>query len=384
MTKRFAILLIVFSALCKITFAQSGVSFVHSDSTSFIYYYAQQNVLPKITFLDWEKSTPIKKIKKQREDLTSTPAQFSLPENFRQRLAPEVYTLDFEGTEYFVNIPNDKTSIIYIQARKAPEKKDSVNMFTFFTGKTLSNFSISSFGIKAKYVNIEIPVKENFHIDIYKNKIHEVFPWQVIIPLIICLTLVLMAKFYQQDYIGRLFLIIFYRNAFNNAVSEKNINADKAGYILFLNSILCAALLLVAITYRYGYQLTNFFISYITFAVILFGYYQIKKIITKILCDFFSCKEIYLLYYKNTTYIFQAAGICLLVLNVLTFYVTSLEIHNFVFYLTVFLGVFAEFLKIFRLFSIIIEKRFPIFYLFLYLCTVEFLPAILFVKILSH
>ncbi|MBQ5403030.1 MAG: hypothetical protein IIU11_01475 [Bacteroidales bacterium] len=135
MTKRFAILLIVFSALCKITFAQSGVSFVHSDSTSFIYYYAQQNVLPKITFLDWEKSTPIKKIKKQREDLTSTPAQFSLPENFRQRLAPEVYTSDFEGTEYFVNIPNDKTSIIYIQARKAPEKKRFCQYVYFFYGQ---------------------------------------------------------------------------------------------------------------------------------------------------------------------------------------------------------------------------------------------------------
>ena len=283
--------------------------------------------------------------------------------------------------------PVDTTSYVYYFSGKTTTQNadDSLKFFLPFDFKTVENTSVSSLGIKAEKIKAVTPEYKRLHIDLNKNHVKENFPPQIFFPILICILLVLSAKFFQQNYIGRLFMVIFYRNAFFNAVSEKNVNADKAGYALFINFILNTALFVIVALYRYDYQLAGgFYISYLTIATITTAYFIIKKFITGVLSHLFGSTEIFTLYYKYAAYIFQAAGILLLALNILSFYVKGQEIHDFVFYLTMFLWVLVEFLKIFKLFLIIIEKRFPIFYLFLYLCAVEFLPVILAVKILSR
>ena len=284
------------------------------------------------------------------------------------------------------NLDKDSTSYIY------HFQEIDVNSFPFlsFSASEISPndkrvINSSSFGIRAKFVQVQTPEYERIHIDLNKDRIKEEYPWQVFFPVLICVILILLAKFYSDGYISRLFLIIFYKNAFLNAISEKNVNADKAGYMLFSCFLLNVVLTATVCLYRYNYQFSiDFIISYIGLLAIASIYYFVIKLITNAFSQLFAVKEIFVLYYKDTDYLVQAASIVLTILNTISLYVVSAQIHEIAFYATVLTYVLVEIIKIFKLFLIIIEKRFPIFYLFLYLCGVEFLPAVLAVKLLSE
>ena len=278
----------------------------------------------------------------------------------------------------------DSTSRVYFSASALElSEADSVNLYMPFSSEN-EDIIFTSFGIKAEFVKIKPPVYERFHIDLNKDKFKEVYPWQVFLPLFFCVTLILLARFYVSDSIKRVFLAVFYDNAFHNAISEKNVNADKAGYMLFICYLVNAVLVICICLFRYESAFVeNFGRALMILIAVVTGFYLIKRMISGVLAGLFGCRSIFSLYYKRSSFIFQALGVVLTVVNFISFYVSSAAIHDFAFYFTVILCVLAEIWKIFQLFSIIFEKRFPIFYLFLYLCGVEFLPAVYAVKILS-
>jgi hypothetical protein len=279
----------------------------------------------------------------------------------------------------------DSTSAVYFSAGVAElSKGDSLKLFIPFDRIQNASINYSSFGIRAEYVKFEVPAYQRLHIDLNKNKIKENYPWQVFFPFLVCLILILAAKIFVSGNIRRIFVTIFFNNAFLNTISEKNVNVDKAGYMLSVCYFLNAALVVMLCIYRYDYQLrAEFMTSFMTIILVVAGFYIVKRIISGMLAGMFVCRDIFALYYKYNNFLLQALGVVLTVLNAVSFYVTSAPVHEFAFYSTVVLCIFAEILKIFKLFSIIFEKHFPIFYLFLYLCGVEFLPAVYVVKILS-
>lgn len=278
----------------------------------------------------------------------------------------------------------DATSFVYMTVRGELSASDSAQMFLPFSSGDVDKYSVSVFGIRSKFVKVEPEVVEHFHIDIYKNKVREQYPWEVFVPIVTAIALALLAMFTQRGYISRLFLVVFYRNAFINAVGEKNVNADKAGALLFVSYVINVALFAVVCLYRNGLQLAeNFWVAFFAILASILVFYYVKRVFSYFLSKLFGCEDVFGLHYKNTSYIMHSMAIVLMVSNVLSFYVPSLEIHNFVFYLTVVICSLAWAMKIFRLFAIIFEKRFPLFYLFLYLCAVEFLPIALAIKIVS-
>ena len=281
-------------------------------------------------------------------------------------------------------IEPDTTSRVYFSASpQEMSEADSANLYMPFSSEN-EGVIFTAFGIKAEYVKVNPPVYDRFHIDLNKDRFKEVYPWQVFLPLLFCVVLILLARFYVSDSIRRVFLAVFYDNAFQNAVSEKNVNADKAGYMLFICYLVNAVLVICVCLFRYGSPFVeNFGRALMILIAAVTGFYVIKRIISGVLAGLFGCRDIFSLYYKRSSFIFQALGVVLTVVNFISFYVASASVHDFAFYFTVILCVFAEIWKIFKLFSIIFEKRFPIFYLFLYLCGVEFLPAVYAVKILS-
>ena len=278
----------------------------------------------------------------------------------------------------------DSTSRVYFSASDSEiSEVDSANFYMPFSAEN-KDIIVTTFGINAEYVKVQPPVYERFHINLNENKVKEVYPWQVFFPLIFCVLLILLARLYVVDCLKRVFLAVFYENAFQNTISEKNVNADKAGYILFVCYLINAVLVILVCLFRYESDFVNDFGRALMILIaVVAGFYMIKRFVSRILAELFGCYDIFLLYYKHSGFIFQALAVVLTVVNFISFYVTSALVHDFAFYFTVILCVFAEFWKIFKLFSIIFEKRFPIFYLFLYLCGVEFLPAVFAVKILS-
>ncbi|MCQ2253523.1 MAG: DUF4271 domain-containing protein [Bacteroidales bacterium] len=312
-------------------------------------------------------------------------ALFHLPENYLETPNPKYETAKHGKLEFWTRLAKDKTSILYLTKDIWNlTLQDSIRMFLPFDTRNLGDYTVKAFGIKAKYIDLKVPMPEHFHIDINKNPIHEKFPWEVVIPVIIGILLVLYARFTQDKYISRVFLITAYHNAFQNSVRERNVNADKAAIALFLNYLVNAPLLATICLYRYNYQFSvNFFMAYLTLLLVVLAVYWVKRLISWTLGTLFDIPEIFELHYRNVSYSLQATGVMLLVLNVVSLYVKGQGIHDLAFYLTAIGCAVMWFLKNFRLLKIIIDKHFSYFYLFLYLCAVEILPVLLVIKFLS-
>jgi len=263
--------------------------------------------------------------------------------------------------------------------------EDSLKMFLPMSTRNLDDYTVKSFGIRAKYINYKEPAKTYFHIDLNKNRIREQYPWEAMFPLLLGVLLVLLAKFFMPGYISELFLIVFYHNAFLSNVRERNINADRAGFVLMFNYFINVTLLSMVALYRYNYIFgSNFLVSFMSLFALFFAIYFVKRIVSYAFAGLFGCGEIYNLYYKNLSYVMHSLGVFLLCVNVGNLYVNIQWAHDFIFWTTVSGLSVAEILKIFRLIKIIFDKHFPVFYLFLYLCAVEFLPVLVVIKILSR
>ena len=286
----------------------------------------------------------------------------------------------------YPTVPCDSTSLIY-QTKNLDElsRQDSALMFLPLSTRNINDYTVKHFGIRAKYIELKVPTKRYFHIDLNRSPIHEHYPWESIVPLLVGVLLVLLARFFMPGYISQLFLIVFYHNAFTSNVRERNVNADRAGYMLMSNYLINAALFAMVALYRYNYIFgTGFMSSFTSLLILLIGIYIIKRVVSYTLAQLFCCDDVYELHYKNLSYLMHCLGVFLLCANVGNLYVNIQWAHDFIFWTTVSGMAVAEILKIIRLFKIIVEKHFSIFYLFLYLCAVEFLPVLVAIKMLSR
>ena len=311
---------------------------------------------------------------------------FTLPEGYLDALNPVPAVVKVDKLEYYVRLKSDITSPIYFcRDMQKLTSRDSARMFMPFDTRNLDDYTVKQFGIRARNIDLRKPLPPHFHIDISGNPIQEQYPWAVIVPVGLGLVLVLLAMFNHEGYISRIFSVTVFHNAFLNRQRERNINADRSGALLFANYLLSVPLLAIVAIYRYGYQLpVDFYLAFVGLIILVLLVYGAKSVISLALAQLFGCRDVFVSYYHNVSYLMQASGVFLLVMNIMSFYINKQGIHDFVFYTTLVGCAVAEFLKIFRLIKIIFDKHFSYFYLFLYLCGVEILPVLLAIKILSH
>ncbi|MBP5369269.1 MAG: DUF4271 domain-containing protein [Bacteroidales bacterium] len=366
---------------------------VGGDSTSYIYYHSQ----PSVDLFYWEKSVRI--APPPPPQVTVSPlvdtlcAQltknsqplFAIPET-RPRLQNSVVTFEINETEYLVGIPTDNTSYMYRRRdRDTYTHADSLVMYMPFDLTKLGNFTLPFYGIDAWQIEIENKVPERFHIDLGSKKSSIEFPSEMLIPMILSLILILIANFYSHGYIHRLLMINCFYNAFNNAASERNISAEKAGWTLFANYILNVSMFALIIMAKYGinqpfYCLLALLIGCGSVIVI----FLIKLLVSMFFSNLFLCRDTFKLHYTNLSYILQMLGVVLLPINFCMVYIGYQFTVETLFVIGAGVCILAELIKLIRLIKIIFDKHFSTFYLFLYLCGVEFLPVMLAVKILSR
>lgn len=364
---------LVMLALCRVCLA-IGWQEVPCDSTSYIYYYTGANGSGLVALPD-EPKTPQVPVR----------ILFHLPYNYLSAPNPEYQTVKHDKLEFYVRLRPDNTSAIYLSNVYRLSRTDSLTMFLPFDNRNIDDYTVKQFGIKAMYVDLRKPLPPHFHIDISGEQVREQYPWGVVFPVILGVVLVLLAMFFQDGYISRIFNVVVYHNVYQHRMRERNVNADKSGGLLFANYIVNAALFAIVVIYRYDlHYKMDFSLMVALLAVAVLAVYLIKALVSVVLANLFNCRDIFNNHYHNVSYVMQATGVFLLVMNILSLYIDKQGIHDFVFFATLIGCSVAEILKIFRLIKIIIDKHFSYFYLFLYLCGVEILPVLLAVKILSH
>ncbi len=394
MRTRYLILLLLLSVAVSAAAAppKKPATVFRGDSTSYIYYNPQSS----LNFFYWETGV---RVPKPIPQITVSPKVDSLTMRLERDTAPlftlpevlppvrnTLYTFEINETEYTVGIPTDKTSYIYQQRKRYQfSRADSAFMYVPLNLKNLNKFTLAFYGINAWQIQIEDKPVERFRFDLDKSKTDLVFPEGMLIFFVLSLVLILLANFFSNGYIPRLVLIVFYYNAFNNTVGERNISADKAGYMLFVNYIINVVLFSVIAMTKYGMELPfSFFIALAIGCAAVFLIYLVKLLVSLMLSNLFMCKDTFSLHYSNVSYLAQLLGVVMLPLNFCMVYVGYDLTIETLFVVCVAACILAETLKLFRLCKIIFDKHFSKFYLFLYLCGVEILPVLLAVKILSR
>ena len=366
---------------------------IGGDSTSYIYYHSQ----PSVDLFYWEKSVSI--APPPPTQVTVSPlvdtlcAQltenalplFTIPET-RPRLQNSVVTFEINETEYLVGIPSDNTSFMYRRHdRDIYTHSDSLVMYTPFDLTKLGNFTLPFYGIDAWQIEIENKTPERFHIDLGSKQSSIVFPAEMLIPMVLSLILILIANFLSHGYIHRLLMINCFYNAFNNAASERNISAEKAGWTLFANYIHNVSLFVLIVMAKYGVNQPFYCLLALAISCgLVIVIYLIKLLVSMFLSNLFLCRDTFTLHYTNLSYILQMLGVLLLPINFCMVYIGYQFTVETLFVIGAGVCILAELIKLMRLIKIIFDKHFSTFYLFLYLCGVEFLPVMLAVKILSR
>ena len=281
-----------------------------------------------------------------------------------------------QSTEY----QYDNTSYIYqhFNNKTIPSTIDSTRYFYAFNGtNTIKTVGLNRYGIHAKDIKLTAKPPKYLHFKLANEKISETYPDWLVFALLASLIFYIIAEAYQNGIVKRMFLAVIYQNSFNNFVDERNINADKALISLLAAYFLNVGVFVIIFLSRQKINL-NFSDNtlYIIATAATFFIFMIKWLITAMLANLFKCDEICELYYKNVRYTMAVAGVVLIPLNAFSLYIDISFLHNFVFICTCIVGSILLLLKVLRLIKIIISKHFSIFYLFLYLCGVEFMPIL--------
>ena len=355
-----------------------------ADCTSYVYCGGDTEGR---TIAEWYQNTDVasvgfnNKIKKSTQNAVSF---LGLPPLWHESANPEIKTVRFAGESY-VKVPSDKTALIYMSRKNIKLlNSDSLYMFLPFGKNNINNYSISSYGIRAKYIDIHYDMPPHLSICLGNNSMSR-FPWEVFWAVVIGIVFVLTAKNFQPGYISRLYPIIFYYNTFTGIYGERNVNADRAAIMLILNYILNAALFCTVALLRYDLvDSINFTNLFLVLCAAFTLFYLLKRVISYMLSQIFCCEDIYALYYGNVSYLLQALGVFLLCVNIGNLYIKVEWLSDIMFWTTAIGCIVGESIKILRLFKIIFKKHFPYFYLFLYLCGVELMPIMLIVKMLSR
>ncbi len=187
-----------------------------------------------------------------------------------------------------------------------------------------------------------------------------------------------------SKYLGHLFRSLFNYPTSARMFREKNYPLVHAAYRLDIFFYIIFPLFIV--------QALNYFRSGFTeYSIKLFlwcftvstGYFLVKKMAYKLSGRLTESDPEVNEYLFNMDNINRIAGLFLLPVVLISMF---FPFHNagLVLYAGIFILVFLYFKLLFRGFLILLKKQFSIFYLFLYFCTLEFVPLVLLFKILSQ
>jgi len=318
------IFILLILLIVKSTFAQN----IEKDTTSYYYLYSNNKTAHQIIIIP-------ETIKKY--DLTSY---------------------------YFLYEPNESKDSSYIQN------------YVFHESQTILKFYLGSNKI------VEDTVMNSFSYEkpaVQTNK--KKYPDWIIFVILFSLTLLAWVSFFYNKYLANLFNSAFnYRKA-TNLQEENSLFTGRSGAVLIFMYFVNISLFFIELAYYQNIEIKNnalllLIVLFFSFIII----FILKNISLSIFSYIFDIKNTISKYKFNQNLFIQIAGIFLLIFIIFIPY-TKLPATNTIIYLSFFTLISIYILKVIRLSIIIFRKEFSLFYLFLYLCTLEILPFFIIIKI---
>lgn len=185
-------------------------------------------------------------------------------------------------------------------------------------------------------------------------------------------------QIFYRKYMVNLFNSVFSFQASSRLFNEKNLLARRVSVVLNFIYTISISLVIFRITQYFNFEPENFddlsFFLVILNIVILFSVLKalFQKFIGYIFSSVYQINE-----YLHNVYVFNKSfGIVILPISFSAYY-TQHNISEILILTIVAIYIFSLLFKIVRSFQIIIKHDIFIFYLILYLCTLEFLPVMI-------
>jgi len=201
-----------------------------------------------------------------------------------------------------------------------------------------------------------------------------------IIPFIISTGLLAFVKFNYNDYIKLVLFSSINNQASNIIYKENKNNKPKSSYILIIVFLISGSMFILQLFQKFAPAFTTKYFWFIipVFLILFANFIIFSKISNYISGKIFLQSEISSEYNHNITIFIQTLGITLLPITILISYTKA---ANLFIYIGIIIFAIIYLLKIIRLFKININKQLNILYMFLYLCTLEIIPILYFIKI---
>lgn len=260
---------------------------------------------------------------------------------------------------YYTNYENNQNSLI--------ELWDSNNIYIDKLG-----------GIKN---NIKIP--EQAEIDKIIEVTDSQFPQWIFIIYIISISILAWTNYFYSKYILALFKSFVNYRASIKLFDESNILTGRSAFALSINFFLIITL--------NGFILINYYLileinKILMILLILISsiiIYFLKNLIVNFIGNLLNSKKVANIYNFNIGIYNQVLGIILLPILLLISYF-ALEDKSLFIKLNLLVIVIIYISRIIRSIKIFIQEHFSIFYLFLYLCIIEFLPIYIFIRLYNN
>ncbi len=317
-----------------------------------------------------------------------------------------LFILLFVKSVYAENIEKDSTSFYYLYSGNKktreiiiiPERFKNYDLTSYYflhesdpqrDSSFLQNYifhkskAIRKFYLGSNKIEVDT-VMNSFSYETPGSQMDKkTYPDWIIGVVIFSLMLLAWVSFFYNKYLGNLFnSALNYRKA-TNLQEENSLFTGRSGVLLTLMYFVNISLFITELTYYKGIELNyNMFLVLIVLFASFISIFILKNIILSVFSYIFDIKNIVSKYKFNQNLFIQMAGVFLLIFVIFTPYL-GLSTTKPIIYISLFTLFSIYILKVIRLSAIIFSKQFSLFYLFLYLCTLEILPFFILIKIYS-
>ncbi|MBI9036686.1 MAG: DUF4271 domain-containing protein [Bacteroidales bacterium] len=271
------------------------------------------------------------------------------------------------GNDTLFSINNNFSSNLFLNNRYSRINKDSIK---FDSLQKPSTTFFAEHQLKTQLIAPK-PHKQNTN------------DWWVSAIILLCVSIFILIKLVAKKRIKQIFFSTFGQQFFHQLNRDGNLLKERISVALFFIYSLLTSLLIyqtILIFYKNQDELLNSFVlfSFIFTSIIIL--WALKIIAIKFIAKLFNEYQISTEYRTNILVFNIITGIFLLPLLILIVYLKA----NIFFYSTFFIIGLLIFFRFFRSMQIAISlKKFPVFYIFLYFCSLEILPAIVIVKLVK-
>jgi hypothetical protein len=213
---------------------------------------------------------------------------------------------------------------------------------------------------------------------------HSMRPDWLLVLIIFCLVMVAWLKLFYNKFLDQTMRSLLNFQLSAKLLRDQNIFQKRVAFVLNLNFVLSGGLFIYLL---FGYlQLKIFafgdFISYLLYSLILAGLLILRFITLHIVGHVFQKTQEFREYLHEILLIYKNLGVYLIPLVFIISYIQE-DYRIYLFCLGGIMLLASLILRLVKGFQILVNKDVLIFYLILYLCTLEILPVLIFYRFFS-